>query len=249
MSGASWPDHQGEPDARSWPASPALPPTWQGPAQYAPGQYVPGPYVPLEGAPGYGWSPGQPGPGPATPWWGPPYNGARYGLPPSGPGSLANPWARLGARILDGLILSPVVFICLTPLFIYVAANINKFPPPDQSNNTAAFPTGFIVGLYSLFFLCFLLEITVSVVWEAVATRTWGRTPGKAILHIRPIKVTANQVRFERMSKGTCWGRAAAYFGFNLVSVLGLLDVLWCLWDQERQCLHDKVASTVVVND
>jgi uncharacterized RDD family membrane protein YckC len=51
------------------------------------------------------------------------------------------------------------------------------------------------------------------------------------------------------MSKGTCWGRAAAYFGFNLVSVLGLLDVIWCLWDEERQCLHDKVASTLVVND
>jgi hypothetical protein len=28
-----------------------------------------------------------------------------------------------------------------------------------------------------------------------------------------------------------------------------LLDVLWCLWDEERQCLHDKVASTVVVNE
>jgi uncharacterized RDD family membrane protein YckC len=68
-------------------------------------------------------------------------------------------------------------------------------------------------------------------------------------LHIRPVKVAANQVRFERMSKGTCWGRAAAYFGFNLVSVVGLLDVIWCLWDGERQCLHDKVVSTVVVND
>lgn len=247
MSGASWPDRQAEPVPPSWPAPPAVPPA--GPPQYSPGQYAPGSYVPVQVPGGYGWSPGQPGPGPGAPWSGPPHKGARYGLPPTGPGSLANPWARLGARLLDGLILSPVGLICLAPVFIYVAANINKFPPPDQSNNSAAFPTGFVVGLYGLFFLCFLVEITVFVVWEAVATGTWGRTPGKAILHIRPVKVAENQVRLGRMSKGTCWGRAAAYFGFNLVSVLGLLDVLWCLWDGECQCLHDKVASTVVVND
>jgi uncharacterized RDD family membrane protein YckC len=249
MSGPGWPDHQAQPDAPLWPAPLAAPPAWLGPAQYTPGQYVPGPYVPPRWAPGYGWSPGRPGPGLEAPWLGPPYKGARYGLPPAGLGSLANPWARLGARLLDGLILSPVGFICLAPVLIYVAANINKFPPPDQSNNTAAFPTGFVVGIYSLFFLCFLLEITVFVVWEAVATRTWGRTPGKAILHIRAVKLAENQVRSERMSKRTCWGRAAVYFGFSLVSVLGILDQIWCLWDEERQCLHDKVASTLVVND
>ncbi len=150
---------------------------------------------------------------------------------------------------MDGLIVSPLGFICLVPVFIYVVANINEFPPPEQANNNPTFPIGFFIGFYTLFFICFILEITAIVIWEAMATRIWGRTPGKAILHIRPVKVSGAQVRFERMSNGTCWARAAAYFGFNLVSVLGILDVLWCLWDGERQCLHDKVASTVVVND
>jgi uncharacterized RDD family membrane protein YckC len=150
---------------------------------------------------------------------------------------------------LDGLIVSPLGFICLVPVFIYVVANINEFPPPGQANNNPAFPTGFIIGFYALGFICIILEMALLVVWEVVATRIWGRTPGKAILHIRPVKVAGGQVRFERMSKGTCWARAGSYFGFNVVSVLGLLDVLWCLWDGERQCLHDKVASTVVVND
>jgi uncharacterized RDD family membrane protein YckC len=230
MSGAAWPDRQAEPISPAWPAPPAAPPTWQGPS-------------------GYGWGPGQPVPGPGGPWWLPPYNGARYGLPPVGPGSLANPWARLGARLLDALFLLPVAFVCQVPIFIYFLASINQFQPADQSNNNATFPVGFIVGLYSVFFICIFLEIAIALVWEAVATRTWGRTPGKAILHIRPVKVAANQVRFGRMPKGTCWARAAAYFGFNVVSVLGLLDVIWCLWDGERQCLHDKVVGTVVVND
>ena len=101
--------------------------------------------------PGYGWSPGQPVPPPVAPWWGPPYNGARYGLPPVGPGSLANPWARLGARLLDALFLLPVAFVCQVPIFIYFFASINQFQSSDQSSNNATLPISFILGLYGVF--------------------------------------------------------------------------------------------------
>jgi uncharacterized RDD family membrane protein YckC len=33
----------------------------------------------------------------------------------------------------------------------------------------------------------------------------------------------------------------------TLFGLLGLLNYLWPLWDQKRQALHDKVASTNVV--
>lgn len=35
----------------------------------------------------------------------------------------------------------------------------------------------------------------------------------------------------------------------SIVPWLGFLDPLWCLWDENRQCLHDKAADTIVVND
>jgi uncharacterized RDD family membrane protein YckC len=35
----------------------------------------------------------------------------------------------------------------------------------------------------------------------------------------------------------------------GLISWLGIINSLWCLWDPDRQCLHDKVADTIVVND
>ena len=31
------------------------------------------------------------------------------------------------------------------------------------------------------------------------------------------------------------------------IPVVGLIDVLWPLWDSNKQCLHDKAASTIVV--
>ena len=30
---------------------------------------------------------------------------------------------------------------------------------------------------------------------------------------------------------------------------IGLLDPLWCLWDDKRQCLHDKAVDSIVIND
>ena len=41
--------------------------------------------------------------------------------------------------------------------------------------------------------------------------------------------------------------RTGCYFGFSFFSILNLLDVLWPLWDEKKQALHDKVAGTNVV--
>jgi hypothetical protein len=30
---------------------------------------------------------------------------------------------------------------------------------------------------------------------------------------------------------------------------IGLVDSLWCLWDENVQCVHDKVVDTVVTSD
>ncbi len=59
------------------------------------------------------------------------------------------------------------------------------------------------------------------------------------------------------MSWGTVllrWAGQNWYAAFGFVPVLGsllglypLLDVLWPLWDDKKQALHDKVAKTNVV--
>lgn len=41
---------------------------------------------------------------------------------------------------------------------------------------------------------------------------------------------------------------AVVTFPMAVVPFLSTLNVLWCCWDQpNRQCLHDKVVSSVVV--
>ena len=45
------------------------------------------------------------------------------------------------------------------------------------------------------------------------------------------------------------FGRAGLYAVASCLSWLGLVDYLWCLWDEDSQCLHDKAAKTLVVRD
>jgi uncharacterized RDD family membrane protein YckC len=63
-------------------------------------------------------------------------------------------------------------------------------------------------------------------------------------MNVRPVRLDGTA-----LSTGRAFGRAGAYYGAAIVQVLQLLDVLWCLWDDEVQCLHDKICDTLVVSD
>jgi uncharacterized RDD family membrane protein YckC len=124
----------------------------------------------------------------------------------------------------------------------------------DNTANANPQIIGVLLGMYVIMFGTGLLLVLLEVAWEALATHHWGRTPGKAIVGIRPVKViNDNHIDPSRMPMGTCWGRAACYLLIPCVpfvgGILSLLNELWCLWDGERQCLHDKIVHTVVIAD
>jgi uncharacterized RDD family membrane protein YckC len=76
-----------------------------------------------------------------------------------------------------------------------------------------------------------------------------GMTLGKQVCGIRVAKedgtpVTAGfAVLREFVVRGLLFGVVGSFF-FGLP---GLLDVLWPLWDDKNQCLHDKMVSTYVL--
>jgi uncharacterized RDD family membrane protein YckC len=248
-----WGQASGSPDGPSWPASPAnsgwdpLAPGNQpqgGAPQYGQG---PPPYSPYQRLPSYPTYPSQGYPGQQGMGFVGNYKGSRLGLPQFGPGSLAGQWRRLGARILDGLIVLPFAAVIFVPLVIHAVHTAEQYSSssPMPSSVTTSLQLSFLAGSAGWIALEFL--------WEAIATSAWGRTPGKALLRMRPLQVVGSTVTPGRLPTPRCWGRAGAYFGIALAAsfcgLIGLLDELWCLWDGDRQCLHDKLASTVVVND
>lgn len=170
---------------------------------------------------------------------GPPWKGAALGRPPFGSGALADPFRRLGARALDALVMVPVAVVVIGIAVALAAPHVGPMFPTADSN---AMPGAIWI------------EVTVVAgaavtgvlawVYESVATARYGRTLGKAWLHIRPVRTDGSPV-----SWGRAFGRAGVHTLMGIISYAGLLDDAWCLWDDTRQCLHDKAVDTIVIND
>ncbi len=186
---------------------------------------------------GYGWT-AHVAP-PAALW-----KGARYGRPPAGPGSLANPGNRLLARLLDWLVFLPVVIVVVAIAIAIVAPHAGPIFPKTSSDPNVSTPTPGFIWLYLAGFVAVLVVNALFVVYEAVATARYGRTLGKRWMKIRPVTLDGHP-----LGDGRSWGRALLVWAANLIGWIGLLDSLWCLWDGDSQCVHDKIAATLVVND
>ena len=61
------------------------------------------------------------------------------------------------------------------------------------------------------------------------------------------VKVVDANGRF--LTQGTAFVRLLAQAGMGLVPFLPMLDLLWPLWDERRQTLHDKAVNCYVIND
>jgi uncharacterized RDD family membrane protein YckC len=181
---------------------------------------------------------------PPPTWGGPPWKGARYGRPQFGPGAVADPWRRLGARLLDGLAFSPVAIVLAVVAIALVAPHVGPlFPKQPTDSNSFVAPRG-LFWLYLGIFSAGTLNLVLFVVYEAVATKRYGRTLGKRWLGLRPVTLEGQPLDW-----GRSFGRAGLYALASALSWLGLVDYLWCLWDDDTQCLHDKAAKTLVVRD
>jgi uncharacterized RDD family membrane protein YckC len=80
------------------------------------------------------------------------------------------------------------------------------------------------------------LFIVWSTFWPFV---TGGRSVGKAVFRIRIVRLDGN-----RLKLWDCFARAGGYGASAATLMLGFLE---SIWHPNRQAIHDKIASTVVV--
>lgn len=205
---------------------------------------------------GYGQSsaPGGYGQEPANPYAGgtqAPYEGQWNAMPggqtlqgvdlsatPDGQ-PLAGWFQRVLARILDGIIIAVVGAVVANLLVPGVWGDYMDWAM-ETSTDLTANPPAELMGRLS----AWALVITaVGLIYEIVMVKLVGGTLGKLALGLR--------VRLRDEAGKVGWGtsvlRALVYQLSGVVTPLYLLNVLWPLWDQKRQALHDKPARTNVV--
>ena len=171
---------------------------------------------------------------------------------------LAGWWHRVGAYLIDAVILIVVVGIVAAPWFAdvfdvysdYFNDVIADAEAGRQGSLSSAELQEQVRGPLAIITL---ISLAVGFVYN-VGFLMWKQaTPGKLITGLR--------VRLREqpgpMPIGTVLLRWLGQFGYSvlgLIPVVGgvfglysLLDSLWPLWDDKRQTIHDKLAKTNVV--
>jgi uncharacterized RDD family membrane protein YckC len=198
-----------------------------GGAQPAPPQHE-------SGLPGY-TSPAPPGAG------GPPATASPGGTPDVlGRYVLAGWWSRVGAQVIDGVIIGVGALILFLPIGAALGVG---FADDSDASLVAAF-----VGIV-LWVIC--VSVIALLYAPAMMARTNGKTLGRIVTNIRVVRTSGEPITFgyamlrEVAVKAIGFGIAGAFTG----GLANLLDVLWPLWDEENRALHDFVVQSRVVKD
>ncbi|MGW6392074.1 RDD family protein [Streptomyces sp. NPDC055103] len=149
---------------------------------------------------------------------------------------------RLLARLIDTLVLGALVGAAGFPFVTAALDHIDgKIEAAKQSGTTvqvwlldSTTSVQFGIALASLF--------VIGVLYEALPTAKWGRTLGKKLCGLEVRDIESHQPpRF-----GAALRRWLVYSVLGILAI-GVLNVLWCLFDRPwRQCWHDKAARTFV---
>jgi len=153
---------------------------------------------------------------------------------------LASWWSRVGAYLLDGLILLGVILVPLVIGLVLTFKDSEIDPVTDEISNVGG--AGILVlVLTTLLYLAF-------DIWNRVFRQgTKGQSLGKKVVGIQVVRAAHG----DPIGVGAGFGR----WGITLVMgfvpfvsfIIVLLDYLWPLWDDKNQSLHDKVVSSIVI--
>lgn len=174
------------------------------------------------------------------PVYAPAVPGSMYGQPPVGGMPFTSmryaEWIdRVAAALIDGFLTAAVAIVMIIIISI-VAGGLGAVGGEDAATGILCLGMGITMlsalglGLYNKVFL--------------VSKR--GFSIGQGIMKLKVVDAAGNIP-----SVGTLILRLLVQLGMNAVPIVGiilvLLDLLWPLWDEKKQTLHDKAASTYVI--
>jgi uncharacterized RDD family membrane protein YckC len=172
--------------------------------------------------------------------FGPPAFTATPPVPVAGRYTLASWWSRVGAALIDGIIVTVGALLIL--LLFGSVFSVGFFGGNDSG--VAALIVGLLLGSLAVAIVALLYA-------PLMMARTNGRTLGRMAVGIRVIRAGGEPMTFawamlrEVAVKALLFGIA----GSVTFGLANLADVLWPLWDDENRALHDFLVDTRVVQD
>jgi uncharacterized RDD family membrane protein YckC len=151
---------------------------------------------------------------------------------------LAGWWSRVGAALIDGLIIGAVAIALLAVFGVGIAST-------DSDTGTGALIVATLVSGLAF-------AVAALLYAPLMMAKTNGKTLGRMAVGNRVVRANG-----QPMTLGWAMLREVAvkWLLFNAVGgsitfgLAGLLDVLWPLWDDENRALHDFIVDTRTIKD
>jgi len=160
----------------------------------------------------------------------PPRAAVRDVADPGAKSVLADRGTRLGAAILDSIAFLAMVY---GPLVVFGVMTAFASASPNAQGAGGLLTMGLAAALVGF------------AVWCTITVRFLLRNSqsiGKKILGIKVVRSNGTPVSFSRLF----WLRNFLIWIVSLIPLFGIVDSLF-IFGESRQCLHDKIADTIVV--
>ena len=138
---------------------------------------------------------------------------------------------RLGAAILDSVLFMGAVYVPLM-VALFSVARMEAAPEDVDQFRTLAFG-GAVVALIGL------------VIWSWFTLKFMARNSqsiAKKWLQIKVVRADGSRVSLGRL----ILLRNVVVWVLSMIPLFGIIDVLF-IFGESRQCLHDKIADTIVI--
>jgi uncharacterized RDD family membrane protein YckC len=149
--------------------------------------------------------------------------------------SYAGFWKRLGAMIIDQIILYIVNIFVAMPLI--ALSGFSLFTPTLDASDLQS-------GMFWLLLQIYLTVLVVSLViqwlYYAILESVVGATPGKMLLRIQVTDLDGCRISFGRAS--------LRYFGKIISSLILGIGYLMAGFSERKQALHDMLSGCLVVD-
>jgi uncharacterized RDD family membrane protein YckC len=137
---------------------------------------------------------------------------------------------RLAGAILDGIIFAAMVYL---PLM--VALTLGSVTE-NATDDGSAGPIVMVAGVLTVIGLIAWCWLTIKYVVQN------GQSMAKKMLGIKVVRSDGSPASLARIF----WLRNVVNGLISIIPLYGLIDVLF-IFGESRQCLHDKIADTIVV--
>jgi uncharacterized RDD family membrane protein YckC len=171
--------------------------------------------------------------------------------------ALANPLARLGARVIDSVLVTLISYLIgyqqLAQVLHGVRSWMDDFTVAARAGTTPP-DAGALYsqpGVLSALTVLSLLSLAVGGLYTVTMLHWRSATVGKLAFRLRVRPWPEEAPGCPRLPWRTAllrWATSDLVWSASLPGLIyHVVDVLWLLWDPRRQALHDKLPGTVVV--